>query len=192
MSPREAQLYETACKLFREKGYAATTMREIAADMGIEAASLYSYIASKEDLLAGICFERADKFIRALDEVNDIYFNAAEKLQMAVQAHVEIITENPSATAVFTQEWRHLPEPRLTEFKTLRHQYELGFQEILKTGQQEGLFAPIDLKFGALTILSAINWIYAWYNPEGPMKPGEIAQNICTVLLNGLNNPKPF
>lgn len=192
MSPREKQLYSTACKLFREKGYVATTMREIAGAMGMEAASLYEYIDSKENLLDHVCFSMADRFIKALDEVNDIYFNAAEKLQMAVKAHVDIITDDPEATAVFIQEWKHLPAERLEAFRELRRRYEQGFVDILKTGQEEGVFAPIDLKFGALTVLSAINWIYAWYQPEGKMKPHEIAHAICHVLLNGLNQPKHY
>ena len=79
------ELIEKATKLFAEKGFVASSMRDLAHEMGIEAASLYSHIHSKEEMLEIICFKKADQFLAALDEVNDIYFNAEEKLRMVIK-----------------------------------------------------------------------------------------------------------
>src|SRR6478735_8232201 len=114
---RKEQILQTAAKMFKDKGYASSSMRDIATELGIEAASLYHHIKSKEEILETICFAMADKLNAAIAEVNDIYFNAEEKLRMAIKSHVQIISENIDQSAVFLHEWRSLSEPKLTEFK---------------------------------------------------------------------------
>lgn len=183
---RKEQILSEASKLFKEKGYAATTMRDIAAAMNMEAASLYHHIASKEEILELICFGMADKFITALKEVNDIYFSAEEKLKMAIHFHVQIMTDNIDQSAVFINEWKSLPEEKLARFKKLRDKYENEFRVILTDGKNEDIFADVDEKFATLTILSAVNWIYQWYNPNGKMLPAEIAHKLSDFILSGL------
>ena len=189
---RKEQILSTAARLFSERGYSATSMRDIADALNIEAASLYNHIASKEELLHTICFTLAEKFLSAIDEVNDIYFNGEEKLRMAVKNHVEILTSNLEAAKVFLHEWRHLGGENLKEFIGLRDRYEGGIIEILKTGEQENLFSEVDKKFAALNILSSVNWIVEWYKSDGKMKPAAIADKLCDFILSGLKKSKPF
>jgi TetR/AcrR family transcriptional regulator, cholesterol catabolism regulator len=183
---RKEQILQTAAVLFKQKGYASTSMRDIAAAMGIEAASLYHHIKSKEEILETICFGMADRLLNGIAEVNDIYFSAEEKLRMAIEYHVTIVTENISQSAVFQHEWKSLSEPKLQEFKTLRDAYENEIKVILNDGVQEDIFEPIDQKFAALTILSTVNWINEWYNPSGKMKPKEVAAKLSDFILGGL------
>lgn len=183
---RKEQILQTAARLFREKGYASTSMRDIATDLGIEAASLYHHIKSKEEILETICFAMADQLIAAIDEVNDIYFNAEEKLRMAIKNHVRIITQNINQSAVFLHEWRSLSEPRLGEFKQLRDKYENELKVILGEGVNEDIFDNVDQKFATLTILSTVNWINEWYRPEGTMSAEEIAQKLSDFIMGGL------
>ncbi len=183
---RRQQIIEMACKRFADKGFTGSSMRDLAADMGLEASSLYTYIQSKDDLLEDICFSIGNKLITAIDEVNDIYFNAEEKLRTAIKNHVEIICANPEASKVFTHEWRHLQETKKNEFIALRNQYEQGITEIIETGITEQIFAEGDKRFAVLTILSTVNWISEWYNPKGKMKPTEIAQKLADFVLTGL------
>ncbi len=183
---RKEQLLEVAAKLFKQRGYAATSMRDLAAELGIEAASLYHHIKSKEEILETICFDLAAKFSNAIAEVNDIYFNAEEKLRMAIKNHVQIITQNTNQSAVFLQEWRNLSEPQLGEFMKLRDAYENGIRVILKDGMNEDVFDDVDEKFASLTILSTVNWINEWYNPNGKMNAEEIAKKLSDFILGGL------
>ncbi len=161
-------------------------MRDIARTLGIEAASLYSHIKSKDEILELICFRTADELIKAIDEVNDLYFNAEEKLSMAIKNHVKIITENLDSSSVFLREWRHLTKPKLKEFISLRDRYENGFKQILVNGENENVFDAPDKKFAVLTILSALNWLTEWYNPNGKMTPDEIAEHLTEFILTGL------
>ncbi len=183
---RKEQILHEAAKLFKNKGYEATSMRDIATALNIEAASLYHHIKSKEEILTTICFEMAEKFVNALKEVNDIYFNAEERLRMAVKNHVEITCENLDKTAVFLIEWRSLPEPQITEFRTLRNNYENEFRTIVRDGKTEDIFDDADEKFAALTILSSLNWLHQWYNPNGKMQPDEIAKQLSDIIIGGI------
>jgi TetR/AcrR family transcriptional regulator, cholesterol catabolism regulator len=183
---RKEQIIQAASQLFREKSYEAASMRDIAAMLGIEAASLYSHIKSKDEILETICFRMADEFLKAIDEVNDIYFNAEEKLRMAVRNHVNILTNDLNSSSVFIREWRHLNESKKGDFVKMRNRYENGFMQILMNGENENIFNAPDKKFAVLTILSALNWITEWYNPNGDKSPDQIAESLCNFILSGL------
>ncbi len=183
---RKEQIVNVAAKLFKQKGFVATSMRDLAAELGIEAASIYYHFKSKEELLEKICFDMADKFITNAKEVNDIYFNAEEKLKMAIKLHVETITENQNQSSVFLSEWRNLSEPKLKLFRQLRQQYENQFTIILADGEKEDIFDDVDKKFAVLSILSTINFINEWYKPEGKMNANEIADKLSYFIMGGL------
>ena len=183
---RKEQIVNVAAKLFKQKGFVATSMRDLAAELGIEAASIYYHFKSKEELLEKICFDMADKFITNAREVNDIYFNAEEKLRMAIKLHVQTITENQNQSSVFLSEWRNLSEPKLSLFRQLRQQYENQFTIILADGEKEDIFDDVDKKFAVLSILSTINFINEWYKPDGRMNASEIAEKLSNFIMGGL------
>jgi AcrR family transcriptional regulator len=183
---RKEQIIVTAAQLFKQKGYEASSMRDIALVLNIEAASLYHHIKSKEEILELICFTMAQKFLSAIAEVNDIYFNAEEKLRKAILHHVEIITEDINKSAVFLREWRSLPENSLKDFMQLRNHYESEFTHIIENGMQEDIFENVDKKFAVLSILSSVNWINEWYQADGKMNAEEIAKKISDFVMGGL------
>jgi AcrR family transcriptional regulator len=183
---RKQQIILVSAKLFKQKGYEATTMRDIASAMEMEAASLYHHIKSKEQLLDEICFDMAHKLLDVIKEVNDIYFNAEERLRMAIRYHVQTITENNDFSAAFMHEWRSLAPDRLTAFMSLRDTYENEIKKILHDGSNEDVFEDVDLKFAALTILSTLNWVVEWYKPGGEMTPEQIADKLSDFILGGL------
>ena len=189
---RKNQIVETAAQLFSERGYMATSMRDIADSMDMEAASLYNHITSKEEILYAICFETAQLFLQAVDEVNDIYFDAEKKLRMAIQNHVGILAQNLTRSKVFLHEWRYLGDVNRKEFIRLRDKYEQEFTVILQNGEDENLFKGVDKKFAVLSILSSLNWITEWYKPDGAMNPEQIADKLSDFILMGLSRAKPF
>jgi len=190
MSPRKQEIFQAALSLMKSKGYANTTVRDIASAMNMEAASLYNHISSKEELLAITCFDLANQFEKGILEVNDIYFDAKEKLRMAIEAHTRILTSNLDASYVFIHEWKHLSADKLAEFKKRRDNYETGFIEILKLGENEGVFKEVDEKFVVITILSTLNATIEWYKPNGAFTPKQVAQKLSDFILNGLLNTK--
>jgi AcrR family transcriptional regulator len=183
-STRKQQIEEQATALFKTKGYTASSMRDLAQILGIEAASLYSHIKSKEEILQNICFKMADAFFLAIEQVDES--SPEQQLSAAIKAHFKVISKNIDASAVFFNEWRHLSEPHLTEFLALRTRYEQYFMEIIHQGIKCGLFRPIDEKFAVMTLLSSINWTHQWYRPTGKMSMGEIGDQLSELLINGL------
>jgi TetR/AcrR family transcriptional regulator, cholesterol catabolism regulator len=183
---RKEQIDQIATALFQKRGFSATSMRDLATELGIEAASIYAHIRSKEEILHRICFRMADAFFSAMEQADQVGLQAGEKLRQVIIAHVKVLTLNPSASAVFLQEWRHLNEPGLSEFLQLREQYEARFRDILREGMESGEFKRTNEKFTALLLLSSLNWIPNWYKPQGPMLPDQIGESIATTLLTGI------
>ena len=142
-SGRREQIIQAAANLFCARGYEASSMRDIATSLNIEAASLYHHIKSKEEILEMICFGMAETFLNGVREVNDIYFNAEERLRMAIRNHVRILTSNLAQSTVFLHEWRSLTGEKLISFKQLRDQYEKGFRTIVQDGINEDIFGEV-------------------------------------------------
>jgi len=185
---RKQQIEEQATQLFQDRGYAATSMRDLAQVLGIEAASLYSHIKSKEEILQKTCFRMADEFFNAWEAVEKENSSMAAKMKIAMIAHIKVITKDTASSAVFFNEWRHLSQPFLSDFLAMREDYEGRFMKIIQDGMSSGEFKNVDLKFIMLTILSSLNWTHNWFNPNGNLSAEEIGERLANLLLNGLKN----
>lgn len=164
-------------------------MRNLASEIGIEPASLYSHIKAKEDILQEICFSLADEFFDSIKPiVEDSFLGTEDKLRKAIIAHIEVITKNIDASAVFFHDWRHLGEEALKRFRALRREYEDLFRSIVRQGINDDIFRKINEKFMVLTIFSAMNWTYEWYQPGMDMSYESIGNNLADVLIMGLKN----
>jgi len=183
---RRTELLAAAIRLFSDRGYEATSVREIADALAIQAGSLYAHIETKEDLLWQILTESADRFFAAIQPIVDSKLLTLERIRLAIAAHVKVITDSTAAAAVYLREWRHLSEPRKSEFAGRRDAYERIFRDLIRDAIHEGTFGDFDEKFATLMVLSSVNWIYQWYRPDGPMTPDEIARRITDLLFHGL------
>lgn len=185
---RKTQIRLAAQNMFRSKGYVATSVRDLAKEVGIEAASLYNHISSKEEILQEICFEIATEFFDALEESEKEGGDPAIRLRRAIERHVKVIVNHVDASSVFFHEWKHLSEPFLSDFKLLRRKYEKRFTAIISEGTEEGFFRPVDLKLTAFTIFSALNATYDLYKPNGKMGYEEIADQISDIVIQGIKS----
>lgn len=173
-----------------KRGYNGTSMRDIAAAVEIEAASLYNHIGQKDDILKITCFELAEKFLAGIGDIASRDLNPMEKFRAAVHMHVEILCADVHASYVFLYEWKHINEQFLARFVSMRDQYEHAFKEILGAGEKQGYFQNAGNKFAVLTVLSSMNWIVQWYKPDGYMHPAEIANQLTDFILSGLLKEK--
>ncbi len=187
---RKEQVIRSAAELFKEKGYAASSMRDLAQKLGIEAASLYSHIKSKEEILQTLCFDMAADFRESLDKVEKQNVSASEKLSLGIIGHVNVMARDLTASAVFMNEHRHLSNPYLRDFLLLRINYINRFKAIIEEGVAKGEFKKnIDTKLAVMTLFSSLNWMPMWYSPDGSIEPKELGQQLANMLVNGLKHP---
>ncbi len=185
---RKEHINSAARNLFRERGYSATSMRDIASTVGIEVASLYNHIDSKESMLQQICFTMAEKFLAIIPLVKHLQERPEEQLKEAIRLHVLVITSHADESAVFVHEWKHLSEPRLSAFKKMRNNYEGFYRDLIRRGEELGLFKNIHEKFVMMVLFSSINWLYDYYKPNGKLNPTQISDIITDIFLNGIKN----
>jgi AcrR family transcriptional regulator len=179
---------KTAQKLFRERGYAAVGMRELAKEVGIQAPSLYNHYRSKDDLLREICFDMAQQFFAAFDKAIVTEDKFQRKLKAVIKAHIGVIASNLEASEVFFNEWMFLEQPHLGKFKKLRFEYEMKFRGIIDKGINKGDFKRMNSKLIAFAIFSALNATYDLYNSNENLTQEEIANDISDLLLKGLKS----
>ena len=184
---RKEQVIRKAAELFREKGYAASSMRDLAQKLGIEAASLYSHIKSKEEILHSLCFDMAAEFRKSLIEVEKLNVSASERLRLGIIGHVEVMAKDLTASAVFMNEHRHLSQPYLRDFLLLRINYINRFKAMIELGVKNGEFKnTINTKLAVMTLFSSLNWMPQWYDPGSLIRPAELGQQLSDMLVNGL------
>ena len=186
---RRREIDEVASELFHASGYAATSVRDIAKALDIQAASLYAHVASKDDVLWSIVDRAASAFEqaadRALDETRD--GDAVERLAALVEAHVEVVTADPERSSVFVTEWRHLSGARRAAIGGRRDGYETRFRATIADGVAGGAFRATDPAIAATFILTALNGIATWYRPDGRLSPDRIADHYVELALRSLS-----
>jgi AcrR family transcriptional regulator len=184
---RKEQIIAIATNLFKNNGYAGTSMRDLANEVGIEAASIYSHLNSKDEILKTICFGMANKFLHQIDNVLLLEnCNYEEKLDQAVQGHVRIITDDINATAVFWNEWKYMQEPWLSDFSKMQIDYEIKFRSILEDGTSAGEFCIDDISFTSMAILSSLNGLQKWRSYS--QSPEELGNSFARLFISGIKD----
>jgi AcrR family transcriptional regulator len=184
MSTRRIELTREAARLFAQKGYHGTSIGDIADALGVQKGSLYSHIASKEDLLYETLRDGAAAFHAALDGIPDD-LPATEKIKAALRGHLRVVAEQLDVATVFVQEWRYLEGARREEFVAERRRYEERIRDLLREGRDLGeLRADLDESVAALLLLSAANWAYTWLQPG--RDTGELADRFYALLVDGM------
>lgn len=180
-------IIEKAAMLFREKGYTGSSMRDIASEVGVEAASLYNHIKSKEEILSEICFTLAEEYTTRMSQVEVSNISAIEKIQTLLALHVELNAMSSPLASVMNDEWRNLSEPQKSDFLKLRKTYEDKFIAILQEGIDQGQIKDVNPNITLYTMLSSIRWLQHWYHANRDMDVEELKQTIINLLLEGIN-----
>ncbi|HET7677105.1 MAG TPA: TetR/AcrR family transcriptional regulator, partial [Candidatus Limnocylindrales bacterium] len=175
-----------ASGLFRERGYAATSVRDIARALDIQGPSLYAHVASKEDLLWSIVLRAADRFTDAVAPLALGNGPPAERLAAMIRAHVRVITAEQPNASTFLHEWRFLGQQRRAEVAARRDAYEALFRRVIADGVTAGELETPDPKLAATAILSALNGIAGWYRSDGPLSPEQLAEQLADLFLRAL------
>lgn len=184
MSARRSELTRTAARLFAQKGYHGTSIGDIAEALGVQKASLYHHIESKQDLLAETMREGAAAFEAALDAVPE-RLPAVERIRFALRAHLRVVAEQLDVATVFVQEWRYLEGERSDEFVAARRRYEQRIRALFREGvDRSELRTDLDEAAAARLFLSVGNWAYTWLQPG--RDTDELADRFLDLLVDGM------
>ncbi|MFZ9386553.1 MAG: TetR/AcrR family transcriptional regulator [Chitinophagaceae bacterium] len=175
-----------AATMFREKGFAATSMRDLAETVGIEAASLYNHIRSKNEILETICFDVANIFNVHMDTVENSKQDSISKIEGLLRFHIRQMVDNYEAVYVSDREWKHLDEPYLSNFHAQRRSYRRRFASIVREGITRNEIRKIDASTAVLIILHAISGIESWHRSKAKINGSELEENMLTIMIDGL------
>ena len=183
---RKQQIITTAATLFKDKGYSAVTMRDLASAMGIKAASLYNHINSKQDILKTIIISLANEFTEGMKVIQASETTCIEKLKQIVSLHVTISSQNVYGMASLNNDWMHLEE-QLEYYLKLRQDYEDDFRRIIKEGIASNEFINENPDVMLFSILSTLRSLYLWIPKKEDLNPEELAASLSNVLINGIS-----
>lgn len=184
-TPRKEEIIKKAELLFKEKGYSAVTMRDIALEMGMKAASLYNHISSKQEILSEIILTLANEFTHGMQQIVQAEKSIVEKLQDIISLHVKITTKCPNGMASLNADWMHLEE-KLDYYLELRDAYEDNFRKIIIQGIANKEVVAVNPEVIVFSILTTLRSLYLWIPKKEEVNLSVLDADLSKVLLEGL------
>lgn len=184
-SKREVILQKAAF-LFRTKSYSASTMRELAEELGIEAPSLYNHIGSKRELLEAICIKIGDRFMLEIETIEKSNITSLQKIEAIIRFHIQMMLLKFDEVYVANHEWKHLHEPYLSNFLNIRRNYEKSLVTLVETGIEEDEIKIINPYVAVSVIISAVRGLEFWHRNKKNISPEELENEMVNHLLNGI------
>jgi len=180
------RLLEAAVALFSRQGYAATSTREVAALLGMQKASLYYHIESKEDLLYFICKSALEQIRSDVETAMGEVEDPLERTRTLICNHVESMLRSKDEHATMLTEMYALSKDRLASIVTLREGYVDLVRSVLREAQNAGaLRDDIDVRYLTLALLGLLNRVLVWYRRRGPLSPSQLGQLLAVIFLAG-------
>ena len=186
-NPKADEIISVACSLFSRKGYSATSLKEIADQVGLHKTSLFHYFRNKEEILMEVMDKGLREYVDVLDDpAIDPNLKAEEKLWVALEKQVSVICKYKDYINVGLNEIKSLSPGNREKYNAKRKQYGKRFEQIILEIQGDygsGLFKGLNFKIVNLGILGMCNWIINWYKEDGPLGPKEISEIFFDVLI---------
>jgi len=184
---RRREVLEAAVAVFSERGYRATSMADIAARLGMGKASLYHYVASKEEVLIELYEDVLRESVIAARRIAEAEGTALDALAEMIADRVAYTCRNRELLRVFFEEEAELPARQQARLIRVRNEYEETLLGVVAAGEAAGEFSlRTTPAIFVNTVLGAANWTYKWYRPDGPLSPEELGAEMAAILLAGL------
>jgi len=177
---------EVAMKVFRERGYHAASMQEIADAVGMQKGSLYYYISGKQELLFMILERAIDTIAARIESIYNSDLSPRDKLRQAILTHVEVVSQRLEMLTILLRERHALTRSQQAVIDEKSGNYERLFQRILSEGIKAGEFKAMDVKIVSFGILGMCNWLYQWYSPEGRLSARQIGEVFSDLVFDGV------
>lgn len=185
--PKQEELLAAAIRLFRERGYHATSMQHLAEAVGVQRGSLYHYIEAKEDLLWEIMERAIGRLLGGVEPIARADTAAGERLRRAVAAHLEIAAMLRDELTILHVELKSLSPKRRAGMIAYRDRYQELFRSMVRDGVTRGEFRAVDPHAAVFAILGACNWFTQWFRPSGTYGHEIFAASFAELFLQGLS-----
>ena len=187
ISGRQEEIILQAAKLFREKGYIATSIRDISESLEMTSAALYYHFKNKEEILLAIMHLALTNLIEGVEAAVSEQEDVWEKLRAAIRTHMRGSLDHQDFAYVLLKDLRHLSPEWRDEVVAKRDAYDRYWDRLLLEAREKGVIAEgIDLEMFRLLAFGAINLAISWYKPEGRYSPEEIADMFLDYLGDGV------
>jgi len=179
-----ADVVQAAGRLFAERGYHGTSMRDVGRELGLLGSSLYSHVAGKQQLLVEVVERGAALFQAAADAALHTDGSAQERLRAFVAGHVAVILDHLDEARTFLNEARALDPAHRARVIAARDRYETSLRTLLADGAGDGSFRPdLDPKLAGIFILSILNAVDRWYRETGPADRTTLVDEVCGFVI---------
>lgn len=179
-------ILNAASNLFRQRGYKAASMRDLAEKIGIEAASLYNHIRSKSELLYDICFNTSAIYNDYLESVESSKEPYLKKVELILRFLINQMIDNFDDVVVADREWVHLDDAYLSNYQAMKHNYRKRINQIITKGIEAGEIKEINVPSTIWLLLHAINGIESWHRSKTQIPPEELEENMISILIGGM------
>jgi TetR/AcrR family transcriptional regulator, cholesterol catabolism regulator len=189
-----SELIEVSAALFGDRGYDATSIREIADHFGILKGSLYHYVSTKEDLLWMVMEAPLTELVDNATEIfADSSLTLTDRMHLAIAAHCQSFeTYHPHMFVITRENGETLSPRRRGDLLALRHRYYDLWKAAIAAGKRSGeLRSDIDTEVTAQAVLGMINWMYRWFHPDGRLTAAQVADQFAGILEHGIMSPEP-
>jgi len=179
----EAAIREAALQLIARHGFEAVSMRQLAAEVGVQPAALYRYFPTKEDLLYTLMRSHMEGLAASWENARPAADEPAARLTAFVENHIRFHVERRHSTQVSNMELRSLSPERLTQILRLRGAYEKELRQILRAGAESGRFRIDDAPLTAMAIIQMITGVIVWFRPGERLSVEEVADTYHRMTL---------
>jgi AcrR family transcriptional regulator len=179
----QAAIRDAAINLIARHGYEAVTMRQLAAEVGVQAAALYRYFPTKEDLLFDLMIAHMEALIESWETVRPAASDPTARLAAFVANHIRFHVERRHSTHVNNMELRSLSHERLSAILRLRSRYEKELRSILREGAEDGTFRVEDPTLTAMAIIQMITGVIVWFRPDERLSVDEVTETYLAMTM---------
>lgn len=178
-----------AGRLFAERGYHGTSMRDLGRELGLYGSSLYAHVDSKEDLLVAVVAQGAELFQNSADAAVASSEQPMERLRALIAGHVDVVLDHPAEVRTYLNEARALDTDLRRRIIERRDRYESVFRATITDGIRNGdLAATLDVPLATIFVLSILNAVERWYDPKGRLDRTRLVEAIAEHVMRALSH----
>jgi AcrR family transcriptional regulator len=183
------RIRKAAIKLFRERGYHQTSVRDLARAVDMETASLYYHYPSKHEILIELIKGPMDDMLAGIEQAVAAEVGAAQRLRAAVRFHVGFHVARQSESFISHSELRAIDKEHVPALIAKRDRYEKFMRSLLDEGVEEGCFEIADVRIAATAILMMCSGVSDWFERRGRLSGAQVADHYADMVLRMVASP---